>query len=385
MKRKWLYNLTFSDERISRIERHFLFWLAVLFYHFVRVSIFYPDDKLWSNLFSILKMAVIWGVCFNIFFTYIFVYYLVPKFYYKKKYIFVIVGFILLVMSLELLGFLYNYFNINGSVGSFIGVEIKGGVLSFLRPTFIRLLGNPLLICGFFLALKTVKGWYKEQLQNELLAKEKANAELQLLKAQVHPHFLFNTLNNIYSFTLHRSPEAEDLVEKLTDLLRYMITDCNDRFVLLEKELKMLEDYIGLEKVRYGNRLELWVDINVKNSSLLISPLIMIPFVENCFKHGTSMMRGKQWIQLSISVQNNLLDFNLSNSKPPQPVQNKNKNGIGLTNVKKRLALLYPGKHELSISSNESVFAVSLKIELQEQPLLITFSESLLDTKATYS
>ncbi|MBI2729622.1 MAG: histidine kinase, partial [Sphingobacteriales bacterium] len=207
--------------------------------------------------------------------------------------------------------------------------------------------------------------WYKEQLQNDLLARENANAELQLLKAQVHPHFLFNTLNNIYSFTLNQSPEAPALVNKLSDTLQYMITDCKTDWVPLQKEIKMLEDYIGLEKVRYGDRLEMWVDIQGDANNKLIAPLIMIPFVENCFKHGTSMMRGKQWMQLTITIKENQLHFQLTNSNPPEPVHTKNKRGIGLQNVKKRLALLYPGKHQLDISSAEGVFSVHLQLELK--------------------
>ena len=384
MKKRWLYNLALSDKRLHRVERHFLFWVFVFLYHFIRISIFYPDDKLWGNLGSIINLVLLWGVCFNIYFTYIFVYYLVPKFYHAKKYTRLITGFILLLFSLEFLGFLYSYISKGDSIKGFIGVDFTGTFIKFMRPTMIRLLGNPPLICFFFLALKTIKGWYKEQLQNELLAKEKANAELQLLKAQVHPHFLFNTLNNIYSYTLNKSPQAEGLVEKLSDMLHYMITDCNTDFVLLEKELKMLEDYIGLEKVRYGDRLELWLDINRNGRGLLIAPLIMIPFVENCFKHGSSMMRGKQWIQLSIKIDNETLDFQLTNSKPPQPIQSKNKNGIGLMNVKKRLALLYPAKHNLTINSNESVFNVQLKIALQSQTRIEQQSETILEIKPVY-
>ncbi|MBI1781892.1 MAG: histidine kinase [Sphingobacteriales bacterium] len=235
----------------------------------------------------------------------------------------------------------------------------------FMRGTLIRIFGNPPLICAMLLSLKTFKRWHLKQKENEMLVRENANAELQLLKAQVHPHFLFNTLNNIYSFTLSKSAQAEELVEKLSDMLRYMITDCNVELVPLEKEIKMLGDYIGLEKVRYGDRLDLWVDINNTKNNLLIAPLVMIPFVENSFKHGTSMMRGKQWIQLSIKTEDNVLDFTLINSKPPAPVQNKNKTGIGLMNVKKRLALLYPGKHELTVTSNESIFSVRLTLQLQ--------------------
>ena len=219
------------------------------------------------------------------------------------------------------------------------------------------------------MSLKTLKSWHLKEKENEMLTRENANAELLLLKAQIHPHFLFNTLNNIYSYTLNKSPEAFGLVEKLSDTMHYMITDCNTDLVPLEKEIKMLEDYLGLEKVRYGERLEMWVDIKGDNQNKLIAPLLMIPFVENCFKHGTSMMRGKQWMQLNIQIKNNSLNFNLTNSKPPQPNHNKNKTGIGLLNVKKRLALLYPAKHELTVTSSDSTYNVHLQLDLKTNPL----------------
>ncbi|MEO5783477.1 MAG: histidine kinase, partial [Ginsengibacter sp.] len=239
--------------------------------------------------------------------------------------------------------------------------------LLFLRGGIIRLFGNPPLICGLLLSLKTLKTWHQKQLQNETLTTENANAELQLLKAQIHPHFLFNTLNNIYSFTLTKSPLAAELVQKLSDMLNYMIKDCESIMVPLEKEIQLIKDYIGLEKVRYSNRLDIQMHVNGDCKNKMIAPLLMIPFVENCFKHGASVMRGKQWMQLSIHVNNNVLYFNITNSKPLHPVNTKSKNGIGLLNVKKRLALLYPGKHQLIINPGDGVYNVQLQIELQTQ------------------
>ena len=229
--------------------------------------------------------------------------------------------------------------------------------------------GNPPLICGLLLSLKTLKNWYQKQLENETLTREKTNAELQLLKAQIHPHFLFNTLNNIYSFTLSKSPLAAELVQKLSDMLNYMITDCNRVLVPLEKEIQLLKDYIGLEKVRYGDRLDIQMHVNGNYNNKMIAPLLMIPFVENCFKHGASMMRGKQWMHLIININENNLDFNLSNSKPSTSNTIKDKKGIGLLNVQKRLVLLYPGKHQLLIKTTDNTFSVELTIELQTQPV----------------
>ena len=171
---------------------------------------------------------------------------------------------------------------------------------------------------GLFLAFKMLKNYYEKMEEKANLVKETARAELQLLKAQVHPHFLFNTLNNIYSFTLNKSPLAGELVLKLSDTLNYMINDCEAPLVSLEKELKMIEDYIGLEKVRYGDRLSMTLEIKGDCQNKLIAPLLLIPFVENSFKHGSSKMLQHSWIKLKIVIKENVLYMDLNNSKPSQ-------------------------------------------------------------------
>ncbi|MDQ2862681.1 MAG: histidine kinase [Bacteroidota bacterium] len=248
----------------------------------------------------------------------------------------------------------------------------------FLRGAVIRLVGNAPLICGLFISLKVLKNWHIKELENEQLTREKTNAELQLLKAQIHPHFLFNTLNNIYSFTLTKSSIASELVQKLSDMLNYMIAECDQSLVPVEKEIQLIKDYISLEKVRYGDRLDIQMHVNGDCKKCMIVPLLMIPFVENCFKHGASVMRGKQWMHLIININENDLDFSISNSKPSQPQKFSNKNGIGLLNVQKRLELLYPRKHELNINSTDHTFSVYLKVALEKQSLLVTQHKHLL-------
>ncbi|MEO5783476.1 MAG: histidine kinase, partial [Ginsengibacter sp.] len=149
--------------------------------------------------------------------------------------------------------------------------------------------------------------------------------------------------------------------------LNYMIKDCESIMVPLEKEIQLIKDYIGLEKVRYGNRLDIQMHVNGDCKNKMIAPLLMIPFVENCFKHGASLMRGKQWMHLIININETDIDFNLSNSKPSQPNTIRNKIGIGLLNVQKRLGLLYPQKHQLNIISTDNTFSVYLKIALQNR------------------
>jgi hypothetical protein len=225
-----------------------------------------------------------------------------------------------------------------------------------------------LMRCGLFIACKMLKDYYYKTEEKTHLLKENANAELQLLKAQVHPHFLFNTLNNIYSFTLNKSPMAGGLVLKLSDTLRYMITDCEAPLVPLHKELKMIRDYIGLETVRYGSRLK--IDINVEGDAKnkMIAPLLMIPMVENSFKHGTSQVLDKAWINLDITIEENHLSFNLKNSKPSGHVSPEGRNGIGLKNVRKRIQLLYPLQHEFEIMSTGEVFEVMMRLPLTVNP-----------------
>jgi LytS/YehU family sensor histidine kinase len=202
----------------------------------------------------------------------------------------------------------------------------------------------------------------KEQ-RNLQLQRENVAAQLQLLKAQVHPHFLFNTLNNIYSYTQSTSATASKLVMGLSDLLRYMLYECNQPLVPLNKELKMLQDYIVLEQIRYNHQLDITVDLPDDAYNYMIAPLLLLPFVENAFKHGTSQMLEQPWISLSIFIEEDQLKMKLVNGKAEQ--QKASTGGIGIANVRKRLELLYPDQHLLKTSNEEHVFVVSLKLQLE--------------------
>ena len=144
-----------------------------------------------------------------------------------------------------------------------------------------------------------------------------------------------------------------------------MVNDCREALVPLEKEIRMISDYVELEKVRYGDRLDFRIEVNGDVSSQLIAPLLLIPFVENSFKHGASIMRGNQWVRMIIEVAGNLVSFRLANSKPAANIHSNGNSGIGLRNVKKRLQLLYPGRHTLAIESTDTVFNVQLQLALK--------------------
>jgi len=213
-----------------------------------------------------------------------------------------------------------------------------------------------------FTSLSLGKQWLLKQRDFLQAQQEKITAELQLLKAQVHPHFLFNTLNNIYSFSLDRSPKTPELILKLSSLLSYMLYDCKAEEVRLEKEVEIMKDYIDLEKERYGNTIEISWTVEGDIRDVFISPLLMLPFLENAFKHGASEQIEKPWMGVDISVENNILKFKIANSKN-EYISHSN-NGIGINNVKKRLEFLYPGKHELKINDEGDFFAVSLMVKL---------------------
>jgi LytS/YehU family sensor histidine kinase len=218
------------------------------------------------------------------------------------------------------------------------------------------------------LAVKYYENWYKKQRENESLIYQNAQAELQLLKAQVHPHFLFNTLNNIYSLMLDDSPKAVTVIHELSGMVLYMNNECANPTVPVDKEIKMLFDYIGLEKIRYGERLNMVVDIqNNQENELMIAPLLMIPFVENSFKHAASKTMDKTEIHLSISLDNDWLEFMIRNKVYANEEASDERIKIGLNNVKKRLQLLYPGKHSLHIQSSDITFTVTMKILLEKQ------------------
>ena len=201
-----------------------------------------------------------------------------------------------------------------------------------------------------------------------MLINENAQAELQLLKAQVHPHFLFNTLNNIYALTLDDSPKAAITVKKLSGMVQYMIKEGAENFVQVSKEITMLLDYVGLEKIRYGERLEMIVQIKHRSDdNRLVAPLLLIPFVENCFKHGASKMIDKARINIFIETGDEWLEFKISNNRPVTDEIKDDRKKIGLLNVQKRLKLLYPGKHQLDIASSGELFEVYMKIQLEKQ------------------
>ncbi|MDQ6608945.1 MAG: histidine kinase, partial [Bacteroidota bacterium] len=319
----------------------------------------------WNNFYLLVFLNSLPGMMAQIFFTYAVIYFLLPKYLVKGTYKpFALALPFLLLASMVLFFFAFKWGN--PIVARIVGRTPRNWQTSKIIGCAVDLvLFNCPAIAGVALSIKLLKRWKLKQKQALELIKAKTNAELQLLKAQVHPHFLFNTLNNIFSFILNSSPKAQEMIRKLSGLLHYIIYECNCPQVALEKELKMLGDYMSLEKIRYGDEMDMAVDIRGNVGSKMIAPLLLIPFVENSFKHGTSKMLSRPWVNLNIIIENERFYFMLNNSKPDEYIHPNNKSGIGLTNVQKRLGLLYPGNYELLVTEESQHYTVLLEINLQ--------------------
>ena len=227
-----------------------------------------------------------------------------------------------------------------------------------------------IILFAFFIAFYYFRDIYVRQKEIQELARyktEKIALESSFLKSQINPHFLFNTLNNIYALSLKKSEQTPVIIERLESLLQYMLYDCKEDQVRLSDEFNFTNSYIALEKLRHRDE-QCIVTVNIKGDvkDQKIAPLLLINFLENAFKHGTKATFGKSWIKMDVMTDQQSLKFNLQNSKPLQMPIRQNfseyTGGIGLKNVKRRLEILYPGKHELIISDLKDRFDVNLTV-----------------------
>lgn len=288
---------------------------------------------------------------FGLVFFYINYYYLIPNFYFKKKYVhYVFFNFCFLFLIIYVPRIIINidlneYFQLTKKAPpkSFL-FEIKHHVLLFFGILF----GS--------LALRINDRW-KE------LHREKLISELSYLKAQINPHFLFNTLNSIYSLAIEKSAHTADAIVTLAGMMRYTISDTTEKFVSLEKEINYINSYIELQKLRLGDTAIINFTVTGELYDKVIAPLVLIPFIENAFKHGVNPEETSQ-IDIQLSVSDIYLYLHVFNLKVPQSIQSKLKSGYGLENGRSQLKILYPHKHSLKIENKNFSFAVTLKINL---------------------
>jgi sensor histidine kinase YesM len=349
-------------------KRHLVFWVACFFlaaFTYPPHGAFGPGNGVdvdgIAKYYEMVTIRTFFHILCQMLFCYPFLYFLVPVFLWKRRYP-QFSGMLLLLLAivsfLRFCIFVFIYNPIMRGLKFYVN-----SVDQIAKNCIIQNFEGPAFMGFLFISLKLFKDWQQKQKDNLDLRKENTNAELLLLKAQIHPHFLFNTLNNIYSFTLDRSPQAKKMVKMLGDMLHYMIEECEQPLVSLGKEIGILRDYFELERIRYGNSIDMQFEIAGDYKGKVISPLLMIPFVENSFKHGTSKILREPWIKLFIQADDDMVHFSLTNSKPAEEAVN-HKTGIGLVNVRKRLELLYPAAHLLVIESTKNTFTVNMQIPI---------------------
>lgn len=219
-----------------------------------------------------------------------------------------------------------------------------------------------LMVSGFMSVMGEL---FRTEKKRKELENQRLNAELAFLKSQVNPHFFFNTLNTIYYLARKKSDQTEQVVVKLSEIMRYMIYESNATVVDLQKEISYLGDYIDLQKLRLSKKIDVRFEVTGNAENLFIAPMMLIPFVENSFKHGISYAE-ESFINIEIAIHDSILEFRTRNKTFVKKDDIEEPNGVGLQNVKKRLAMIYPGRHSLSIETENKEFAVKLIIQLKD-------------------
>lgn len=361
-----------SDKRWHRLGRHLLFWVFWGGY-FSLVRYFNPLVYMTTGRFPDLLRSVAEGIFFLLpqtFLVYPLLYFVLPKYIFKHKYLKgVLWGLFFFILSMFIHAIILLYIPwdkvpwISTSKLFLTTDTFPQKVLMAYLASFQGALTGAALAASF----KMFKHYYLKNLRNHQLVKENSEAQLRLLMAQVHPHFMFNTLNNIYSQAQIESPRSAKMILELSHIMRYVIDEGKKSKVPLESELQLIVDYLNLEKVRYDTKLDLHYSFPNDVEHLQIAPLLLLPLVENCFKHGASKMINNPWINIKAEIiDDSTFLIKLMNGKKTSTDRNNIRVGTGLENVQHRLNLLYHNNHTFNITDEEDVFIVNLSIELDK-------------------
>lgn len=357
-----LSRLVLSDEPGYRIARHGSFWLAcILFFGTIYGTFWhFGQDPPILNKHPFIE-AILY-LPMHMFLGYSIMYYLLPRYLSREKYFSLLVGVLALMLVTAFLSYLISLYVIN-PYREWQNLPISPRVLPNSLMAGLR---GSNTVAGFMVAIKLLKNGHFKKMEIEHLEKAKLKAELEVLQGQLHPHFLFNTLNNLYALVLQKSEAAPKMVLMLSELLQYMLTESREHRISLKKELVMLEHYIALEQIRFGKRLEMSVNLQQPKDDLQIAPLLLLPFVENAFKHGVSKMVDPPWFSLDIAVNNRQLTLKMINGKSNVNGHHRTSTGIGLANARKRLDLMYSNRYQLRTLDQGESYVVNLSLELDK-------------------
>jgi sensor histidine kinase YesM len=283
-------------------------------------------------------------------------YLLIPFLLYKKRYglfVLLFIGMILTssVTKMYIIGQLAHdptFFNIGGN--------LKARIYDNVIPHFF------LVIAGA--AFKLMFDQFRLQKKMTELAKEKAEAELNFLKSQINPHFLFNSLNSVYFLIDKNNPDARKALHKFSDMLRYQLYEANGEKIPIEKEINYMQDYVHLQQLRKDENYKVQFNCSPEVKDFSIEPLLLIPFVENAFKHISHKTDGSNFVRLDMARNNGYFEFTVENSQEKGILTTEQHGGIGMNNVKRRLELLYPDSHKLNVDDKPDTFRVNLKLKI---------------------
>lgn len=346
---------------------HLPFWFT---YHFLWWSLYTGSmTQVAQNL-----MSLPYAIKFSSYFffqaiaVYFNLYFLIPRYLENKRYLLYLS--ILTLTIIATASVIISGYHIGAQFSTKSIVELYGvGSADFFSLFKYNSLDSTIAAMALAMSIKLTKNWIESKRRQDLLEKEKLETELKFLKSQFNPHFLFNTINSIFVL-IHKNPDmASESLAKFSNLLRYQLYECNEQQIPLQHEVSYLENFLELEKLRQESHLEVECKIEGKaDASLTIAPFILMPFLENAFKHVSQSKKTRNWIRLSLKVVEQELLFEISNSSKPMAFSSQevlDYGGIGLKNVQRRLELLYPGKHKLDIRAGENQFDIRLQLHLK--------------------
>ena len=333
---------------------HFFFWMMVFgLWYFLRYEDYTAETTAFKvTLIKVTDLALM--VCTTN-------YLLIPKLLYRKKYAWFALCFItmILISSVSKM-YILSYVINSPALRSFSG-SIKTRIYDNVIPHFLLVLSGA--------AFKLMMDYNRMQQRMVEMAKEKAEAELNFLKSQINPHFLFNSINSVYFLIEKNNTGAREALHKFSGMLRYQLYEMNGDSIPVEKEIAYLKDYVDLQKLRKDKNYAVEFNCSQNVGGFSIEPLLLVPFVENAFKHISHHPNQLNFITLKLYMEDGVFYFNIANSKEEGEKNTAAHSGIGLNNVKRRLELLYPGKHVLAIKNSENNFNVELQLKISNQAL----------------
>jgi hypothetical protein len=338
-------------------KNHLVFWLIYFTFNTLRWGSYYGD--FWLSLKgNLVEFPIHIVLCYST------IYLLIPKLIYKRKFILFSGIIILFIFGLTFFKYQLTYWFVSQNVW----LEGPEKTVDFTFNYALVMMLGEFYVLSFVTAIKITADFLRESSRAARLEKAQMETELRFLRSQISPHFFFNTLNNIYSLSLEQSTKTPDVVLKLSELMRYLVYETKPNKQSLKKELHCIQNYLDLERIRYGELLNIDLSISGDIEGKKIAPMLLIPFVENAFKHGANKNIGEVCIKIDFIINDGFLYFKIRNTATSEAYVPKlhTTGGIGIENVKKRLELGYAKEEfQLEIHNLKNEFIVDLKLKLR--------------------